>query len=198
MSTGIDIQFVRETYKKFTDQELIRVVTQEAYGLTPEATQIVKEEIISRNLDPNIIKGIEAQQKVYTVDEIDEYCEIIQNLPCPITGSTQNKLNATMIAEVMSFILFTQYKKKIIVGNPEALDKKNNASLGLSALLGWWGFPWGPIRTIQAIRINIKNKKSNWQETPNDFLRSFVLSKIGEIETYRDNKEKLQQIITAD
>ena len=198
MSTGIDIQFVRETYKKFTDQELIRVVTQEAYGLTPEATQIVKEEIISRNLDPNIIKGIEAQQKVYTVDEIDEYCEIIQNLPCPITGSTQNKLNATMIAEVMSFILFTKYKKKIIVGNPEALDKKNNASLGLSALLGWWGFPWGPIRTIQAIRINIKNKKSNWQETPNDFLRSFVLSKIGEIETYRDNKEKLQQIITAD
>jgi hypothetical protein len=198
MSTGIDIQFVRETYKKLTDQELIRVVTQDAYGLTPEALEVVKEEIKSRNLDPNIIKGLDAQQKTYTVEEIDEYCELIRSLPCPITGSIENKLNGTMTAEVMSFILFTQYKRKIVIGSPQALDKENNSALIKTVLLGWWGFPWGPIRTIQAILKNVKNQKTNWLDTPNDYLRSFVLSKIGEIETYKGNQEKLRQIIASD
>jgi hypothetical protein len=198
MSSGIDIQFVRETYQKMSDQDLIRVLTQDAADLTPEAQEVVKDEIKKRNLDPNIARGIDAQQKSYTVQEIDNYCEIIRNLPCPATGSTIDKLNATMIAEVMSFIIFTQYKKKIVIGSPNVLDKANNSALLKSVLLGWWGFPWGIIRTIQAIRVNIKNKKTNKLDTPNDYLRSYVLSKIGEIETYKDDKEKLQQIISRD
>lgn len=63
MSTGIDIEFVRETYRKMPDQDLIRVATQDAYGLTAGALEVVKQEIKSRNLDQNIIKGLEAQQK---------------------------------------------------------------------------------------------------------------------------------------
>lgn len=102
-----------------------------------------------------------------------------------------------MTAEVMSFILFTHYQKKIIVGSPKSLNKKNLSAIIKTLLLGWWGFPWGPIRTIQAIFINIKNQRTSKQETPNNYLRSFVLSKIGEIETYKYNKEKLQQIIAG-
>jgi hypothetical protein len=198
MSSGIDIQFVRETYQKMSDQDLIRVLTQDATGLTPEAQEVVKEEIKKRNLDPNIAKGVDAQQKSYTVSEIDAYCDIIQKLPCPTTGSTSENLNATLTAEVMSFIIFTQYKKKIVVGSPDTLDKANNTALIKTALLGWWGIPWGIIRTIQAIGINLKNKRTNRLNTPNDFLRSFVLSKIGQIETYKDNKEKLLEIISND
>src|SRR5260221_3823124 len=122
MSPGIDIEFVRETYQKMSDQDLIRVLTQGASGLTPEAQEIVKEEIKKRNLDPNIAKGVDAQQKSYTIAEIDAYCDIIQKLPCPKTGSTAERLNATLTAEVMSFIIFTQYKKKIIVGSPDILN----------------------------------------------------------------------------
>lgn len=195
MSSGIDIQFVRETYQKMSDKELVRVLTQDAAGLTQEALEVVKDEIRKRNLDPNIAKGVDAQQKTYTVEEIDAYCEIIQNLPCPVTGSTSEKLNATLTAQVVSFILFTTYEKKIIVGSPGTLDKANNSAINKSVFLGWWGFPWGPIRTVQAISINLKNKKTNRSGSPTTFLRSFVLSKIGEIVTYKDNKEKLSEII---
>jgi hypothetical protein len=198
MGTGIDIEFVRKTYQKMTDQEVIRILTQDAAGLTPEALSFVKEEIKRRKLDPNITRGVDAQQRSYTIEEIDEYCTLIQNLPCPKTGSTNEKLNATLTVEVMSFILFTNYEKKIVIGTPDTLDKANNVALTKSILLGWWGIPWGIVRTIQAITINLKNKRANRDQAPTDYLRSYVLSNIGEIETYKDNKEKLLQIISRD
>lgn len=38
-------------------------------------------------------------------------------------------------------------------------------------------------------------KRTNHLEEPNEYLRSFVLAKIGQIETYKDNQEKLLEII---
>lgn len=29
----------------------------------------------------------------------------------------------------------------------------------LTLLLGWWGLPWGPIRTIQALFVNLTGGK---------------------------------------
>jgi hypothetical protein len=198
MSKGLDIQFVRENYQKKTDEELIQAATTDAVGLTPEALEVVKEEIIRRKLDTSIVKGLEAQNKSYTIEEIDQYCNIIRQLNCPNCGISHTPLNATMTSEVMSFILFTQWHQKLEVGCPSCLDKANENALTKTALLGWWGIPWGFIRTIQAIGQNVKNKKTNHSNTPNDFLRSYALSKIGELETYKDNKEKLQQIISVD
>ncbi|HWK02128.1 MAG TPA: hypothetical protein VNS58_00755 [Puia sp.] len=197
MSTGLDLQFVKETYEKMPDDELVRVATRDMAGLTDEALVIVKEELKKRNLDANINKGIDAQRKTYTVEEIDEYCAIIQELPCPVSGSTSRKLNGTKTAEVMSFILFSNYRKQIIIASPEMLDKANNNALIKTLLLGWWGVPWGLIRTVQAIGINAKSKRTNHMDEPNDYLRSFVLAKIGQIETYKDNQAKLLEIISS-
>lgn len=196
MSRGIDISFVQERYQRMTDDELIRVATQDAYGLTAEAMEVVKAEIIKRGLDENIIKGVEAQNKAYSIEEIDAYCDIVSKLSCPICGNTNERLNGTMISEVMSFLFFTQHSKKIKVGCPHCLDKANENALIKSAVLGWWGIPWGIIRTPQAISVNIKSKRTNHLGEHNDYLRTFVLSSIGELEAYKDDKEKLQQVIS--
>jgi hypothetical protein len=195
MSSGLNIDFVRDTYQRMSDKDLIRTLTQDAAGLTLEAQEVVKEEIKRRKLGPDIERGIAAQQKTYTIAEIDAYCDIIQHLPCPVTGSTAKKLNATRIAEVMSFIVFTNYDEKTIIGSPEVLDKANERALTKTLLLGWWGFPHGLIKTPQAIAINRESKKTNHFDTPNNHLRRFVLSKIGEIETYKNNREKLMELI---
>lgn len=34
----------------------------------------------------------------------------------------------------------------------------------VSLLFGWWGFPWGPIRTISSIRCNLLGGKDVTQE----------------------------------
>ena len=197
MGTGIDIQLVRENYQKLSDSELIEAVTTNAGGLTPEAFEVVKEEISKRRLDTSIIKGVEAQNRSYTIEEIDKYCEVIRNLNCPSCDTNHTRLNGTMTSEVMSFILFTQQNKKIIIACPDCLDKANNSALTKSAVLGWWGIPWGIIRTIQAIGQNINSKKTNHSNEPNPFLRSYALSRIGELETFKENKVKLQQIISG-
>jgi hypothetical protein len=137
-----------------------------------------------------------AQNRTYTIQEVDNYCELIRGLNCPSCGASHTKLNATMTSEVMSFIVLTHYSKKLKVACPDCLDKANNNALTKSVLIGWWGFPWGIIRTIQAIGHNTKGKKTNRLETPNNYLRSYVLSKMGQLESYRDNKQKLQQIIS--
>lgn len=198
MSKGIDIQFVRENYQRMSDEELIRIATQDAVGLTPEAQEVVSEEITRRNLDTNIIKGVQAQNKEYTIEEIDKYCTLVRNLTCPSCQTNSKMLNGTLVSEVMSFIFFTQYKKQIKVACPSCLDKANNNALFLTSLVGWWGIPWGIIKTIQAIGNNLKSKRTNHIDSPNDYLRSFVLSKIGQFETYKNDKEKLQQIIATE
>jgi len=197
MSQGMSAQFVKETYEKMSDEELIRQLTQDAAGLTPEALQVVKDEVGRRKLSTNLINGVEAQQKSYTLEEIDTYCDLVRTLPCPITGDNNELLNATFTSTVMSFIVFTNCRKEVIVGSPAALDKANNKALLLSLILGWWGIPWGIIRTFQAINTNLKNKKSNHLATPNNYLRSFVLSRIGEIETFKNDKQKLFEIIST-
>jgi len=195
MSTGIDIKFVQEKYQRMSDDELIRIATQDAYGLTPEAMDVVKAEIQKRGFNENINKGLEAQNKEYTIEEINAYCDLVRNLSCPICGSSTERLNATLTGEVMSFVLFTNYNKKIKVGCPSCLDKANNNALKKTAILGWWGFPWGIIRTPQAIALNLKSMRTNHLHEHNDYLRSFALSALGELETYKDNKEKLIQVL---
>ncbi|MEO6521447.1 MAG: hypothetical protein ABIN91_07215 [Mucilaginibacter sp.] len=196
MSNGVDIEVIRKTYERKTDEELVRVVTQNSAGLTPEAIDVVKAELKKRNIDASVARSVDAQNKQYTIEEIDAYCAIIQNLPCPVTGSTDEKLNATIVAEVISFIIFTNYKKKMLIASPDALDKANNNALVKTAILGWWGIPWGIIKTIQAINLNIKNKRSNRADGPNDYLRGFVLSRVGQIEAFKDNPNKLAEIIS--
>lgn len=195
MNTGIDIKYVEETYSRLTDDELIRIATQDASGMTAEAMGVVKAEIKKRGLGENISKGMEAQNKVFTVEELDRYCDLVSNLNCPSCGGTEERLNATMTGEVMSLILVTYYNKKLKIGCPHCLDKANDTALTKTLLLGWWGIPWGIFKTVQSITLNLKSKKSNHLPSHNDYLRGFALDNIGELEQYKDNKEMLEKLI---
>jgi hypothetical protein len=84
MSSGIDKEFVRENYKRMTDQELICVLTQNLTGLTLEAQEIVKEEIMRRNLDPAFTKIVEAQQETDTFEG-----RIYDENACPVDEDTR-------------------------------------------------------------------------------------------------------------
>lgn len=197
MSSGIDINFIKDTYSRMPDEELIRIATSDAHGLTPEAIEVINVEIKKRGLDEKLNKGIEAQNREYTIQEIDAYCELLRDLNCPICGNNTERLNATLTCEVISFVFFTTSNNKIYIGCPNCLDNANNKALTKTVLLGWWGIPWGLIKTPKAIVLNMQSKRIIRLQDHSDHMRSFVLSTIGELETYRDNKEKLQQILIS-
>ena len=100
-----------------------------------------------------------------------------------------------MTASVISFIIITNYEKDLKIACPNCLDRANNKAMLKSALLGWWGFSWGIIKTTQALLSNIKMKKQNRLAKPNDLFNAFVLGKIGRLEANKNNPTKLQEII---
>ena len=197
MSTELDISYIKEIYERMTDSELTYKITRDGRGISPEVQLVVTEEVERRGLDPQILRALNAQNKDYTTTEIDSYCEIIRDLHCPKCGGSQDRLNGSIVYEAMSFIIFTQYSRKILIACPSCLGKSSDTALIKTIILGWWGIPWGPIRTIQSIIKNVKGRKYHIMSEPNDYLRSFTAHKIGVIEVYKDNKEKLQQLITS-
>src|SRR5690348_13506176 len=91
--SGIDKQFVREYYQRMTNQEVIRILTTEAAGLTPVALEIVNEEIKRRKLDPEILKVVEEQQRVPVPEE--EF--VIDPDGCPVDEPTRIYLEQSFL-----------------------------------------------------------------------------------------------------
>jgi hypothetical protein len=195
MSTGFDLKDIAEYYSKKSDSELIEIATEKATGLRPGVMEIIENEIIKRNLNLNILEGVKAQNKEYSLEEIKELSQILRSLPCPLCGSKTAKLNGTIMHTAKSFIVFSFFRKEPIIGCPNCLDQKNKEAITSSALLGWWGIPAGILKTPFYIYNNLQEKKQNRISEPNQTLLSFTLENIGQIETYKDDTEKLKKII---
>jgi hypothetical protein len=190
-----NIEELRKNYEGFADEKLIRIASEDATGLRPEALELLKQIIKERGLSQSVAKGIDAQFKEIDENTLLEYCELLRRCPCPICNSVFDKLNATIIGTTISYIFLTSYRKEIKIACPTCLDKQNNKAMIKSALFGWWGFPWGVVRTPAALIFNNKMKKQNNLPEANDTFKAFVLGRIGRIEANRNNPEGLSDII---
>src|SRR5271170_8094697 len=106
------IEELRKNYERFDDRKLIRIASEEASGLRPEALELVKTIIKERGLSEHITKAIDVQFEKITEAKLLEYAELLRRLPCPVCNGAFEKLNATMTATVWSFVIITQYRKK--------------------------------------------------------------------------------------
>jgi hypothetical protein len=192
---GFDLDDIAKHYAKMDDGDIIRIATQEAAGLRPGVIEIIQKEVEKRNLNPDIIKGALAQTKEYTLSELQEYSEKVRSVACPVCNQKTRKLNATMVYKIKSFVFFSSLSQTPVIACPDCLDRKNDNAVTSSLLLGWWGIPWGVLKTPVYIYRNLKAKKQNHLEKPNETLLAFTLSNIGEIETYIDNPDKLKWVI---
>jgi len=191
----LTIEELRKNYERYSDDQLIRIATTDASGLFPEAIQILREEIKRRGISENLLNGINIQRKEISELELLEYCEILRTQPCPVCGSGSSKLNATLVANVLSFVVMTNYEKKLLVACPDCLLKANRNAMIKSALFGWWGIPWGIVRTIQSLILNNKMSNQTRLTEPNDLFKGFVIGQVGTIEAYKTNNERLQSLI---
>ena len=191
----MEIEDIRKHYEKMSDSQFILILTTKAHGIRPEVFAIIEKEIEKRNLNPNLLEGVLAQNKQYSFEEIESYSKLIRELACPFCGAKNSKLNGTFLHTVKSFILLTSSLAEVIIACPDCLDKKNNNAMISTAFLGWWSIPWGFLKTPLYIYRNYKEKKENRLKESNNALIAFVLEHIGEIEAYKDDKEQLQYII---
>jgi hypothetical protein len=186
-----DIEQLKATYKNLSDDKLTSLAITEAASLRPEALEVLQAEIKSRGLDEDIASGISAQLIDTGSLEFEGYVSLIRSQPCPICAGTTLPLNAAIVSTVKSFILLTRYKKKLMIACPNCLQNANQSATNTTALLGWWGLPWGIIRSAQALTGNIKSAKQLRTGEPTDTLISFIKTNIGVIEGVRKNKQSL-------
>ena len=191
----MDINDIKENYKKFDDWEIEKIASEEAASLRPEVIDILKSEIEKRNLNLNLLDSVNSQIKELTESEFNQYSNILRNHPCPSCKSRTNRINATMVGRVISMLILTNYEKNLKIACSDCLDELHRKANTKSSLLGWWGFPWGPVQTIRSFIFNSKMKKNNRTEKPNEIFSSFVINNVGILETAKTNPEKLTEFI---
>ncbi|MFI2744148.1 hypothetical protein ACG2LH_15550 [Zhouia sp. PK063] len=186
----MDINFIKENYKKFDNSKIETIALKEANTLKPEIVEILKAEVQRRNLNSNLINCIDSQIKELTEKDLIEYSELLRKHKCPNCNSKTNHINVSITGRVISVLIFTSYKKSLKVACPNCLDEMHNNANMVSAVAGWWGIPWGPINTIRSFIFNAKMKKNNRLEA-SDLYKSFILSNIGVLEQSKTEPEKL-------
>jgi hypothetical protein len=167
--------------KKISQPEVRPAIGQGTFGTTGIGTMVTQPD------------GTTPKQ--YTIEDIQNYADLVRQLPCPVCQRTTLPLNGSIISIVRSFLVLTYSRKKPIIACPDCLNKKNNLAIATTALLGWWGFPWGLIKTPQYIYQNVMAKKRNKSNQPNDVMLSLTFMNAPEIEANKNNPEKLKEII---
>lgn len=190
----MDIELVKKHYKTLDNSKLLSLATNEARGLRAETIPLLIEEIRQRGLNEKIIEGLERQLKKATPQELLEYSAIIQKLPCPGCGMTSH-LNGGITKATMSFILFTKTSVNMHICCGTCLKKARANANTKTILLGWWGFPWGIIKSIQALTYNSKISGAINNTEPSPVLLQFINENIGRIEIYKDNPQALRKIL---
>ena len=191
----MDLNDIIENYRNFEDWKIEKIASEEAGSLRPEVLDILKAEIKKRKLNLNLIDSIDSQTKELSESEFNEYCEILRNHPCPKCNSKTQKINATMVGRVISMLIMTNYEKSLKVACSNCLDEMHSKANMKSALLGWWGIPWGPIQTIRSFIFNSIMKKNNRTEKPNEIFVGFIISNIRIMEKAKTEPEKLTEFI---
>ena len=104
-----NLKELTETYESFDDSKLIRLATEEAAELRPEAVELLKQIIKERGLSEDILKGIDVQIQGVDDEKLLEYAELLRRLPCPVCRLTNEKLNATMTGIAISLFRGIRY-----------------------------------------------------------------------------------------
>jgi hypothetical protein len=185
-----DIAELRKNYERLDDARIIRLASEEASELRPEALELLKQIIKERKLSPVVSNAINVQVKEIDEKTLSAYCDLLRRLPCPVCNSINEKLNANIIASLASGYYFSEVQ----IACPSCLDKAYGKANLNAALFGWWRI-LGIINMPRVFAFNRRIKKLNHIPEASNALKEFVLKRAGRIELYRNNSEELTDII---
>lgn len=173
---GLDLERIKENYAKKSDEELLYLAKYDIASKNDEVVEIIKEEIVKRGLDSDLIKIIDNQKKELTEAELNQLVTAVKKTACPICEQSFSPLQAAEIQKIRSILLVTNYSSTPMITCENCISKEKNKQLILNFLLGWWGFPWGLIRTPIALVKHFT--KPNNDEL---LMQAFCIENQGEI-----------------
>jgi hypothetical protein len=168
-------------YHNLSNFELESIALKESMTLPPQALVALRKEMDRRGLSRSLRRGIEAQLRRWTKDDLATFIEQYRHRPCPRCGVQGKTLNGVAAAVARSFILTSTIRTKLVIGCSSCINTELERLSKQSLLFGWWGIPWGPVHTVRALAVNLKAKTAAASAAPTPELWNYIASNIGEI-----------------
>jgi hypothetical protein len=173
------IEEIKENYQGFSDSKIENIARNESKGLRKEVLQILKDEIVKRNLNQNLISWVDTEANLFEGIERKNLIDKIQKLNCPKCG-LKSKLFGFETNTVKAALIFTSFKRnEVILCKSCGKQEKLNALL-ITFFAGWWsgkGFLMTPFTIIKDLSNFLFIDKIS-----NRILNSFIDKTTG---TYR-------------
>jgi len=105
---------------------------------------------------------------------IEEHVNKVHSGPCPKCQRQAGPVDAHTLHFVWSALVLTSWSSKPAISCRSCAVKSQIFSTMGSAVLGWWGFPWGLIMTPVQIGRNIAAMCSSQDRRPSPLLRRLI------------------------
>ncbi len=185
---------LKDTYLQKSDEELIDLFLIDFHNLNEEAQGTLEEVLRERDLHEKVT-FLQGLYENLSDEQLQRYAQALSALPCPSCNGTDEALTAGFSSAAFSILVFTNYEKRFLISCPTCLRKRTTRATVSSLLFGWWGIPWGPIRTIQALVNNAKVSQYLPNHEPNEWLQAFALQNLHRIELGKDEPQRLRDLI---
>jgi hypothetical protein len=190
----IDLEQIKKYYASVHDVKIEFIAKFESDQLSSDVIKILKSEIIKRNMDLDLLEMVDIKTTEISEKQLNELFSIIKNLKCPNCSERNSLLQGVIVRRVVSFLILTSFKQEPFISCQICSDKKINNSLIITSLFGWWGFPWGIIKTPYYI-FKILRDKRNTASISNEILHHFINKNIAEIVLNQKNEAVLNDLL---
>ena len=142
---------IKDNYRGFSDSKVENIARNESKGLRKEVLNVLKDEIIRRQLNPSLISWVDTEAEPYEGKERELLIEKITSQTC-LKCDTNTDLLGIETNIIQGFLLVTRVERsERILCRSCGMNAKSNA-LAITFFAGWWsgkGFLLTPFTIIK-------------------------------------------------
>jgi hypothetical protein len=192
--SSMDLDSIRKTYERLPDFKIVHIAQYESNQISPEALQILKDEIKKRGLDKSLNHSIEVNENGISESAFNEVVERIRKTPCPYCNTTlesntavwlKNHTGASHVSVSETFARIGC--KTCLLG---VIKKVSNMSVatGIWSISGIW-------KTSQALDSNDDMRVALVNDKTELFLKQAIYQNIGAFISKKDNQLDLIEFL---
>ncbi len=178
---------IRENYRKFPDEDIIRIAENDAAELNPIVLNILKEEIIRREL------ALKKFEEFQILDEslLNAYVKLIRNSICPNCSKSNALINVIKVRSSIGILHLAINIESEEIGCPKCLQSKINWAIIKNSTIGLLTFHHAIINII----YSINQKFLILKDEPTDALTDFVRRNYKLIYKLKEDENLLSKIL---
>lgn len=190
----LDLNEIRENYKRYDDIKIRRVAKSESRGLREEVVEILIEELHHRGFENSLIEWIQAERRILSPSELQNLKAKVKNSVCTCCQRNRNLRGYHFVTKtgIVASTHTTEYK---LILCKDCGDQKRMRSTIHSIALGWIS----PVSLISypfllAEKIKIHLKEDSLSEK---IIERFITGNIGTITTNNESTEIFKKLLEA-